>query len=90
MYKLLVITGKWGLNPFPNKPWFLYVYSIGLLKTLWEKEKLLIFSPFPSVFTFYPFGELCHFHPIQNCHVQSLSGCESPNVVVWERVTVSL
>ena len=29
-------------NPFPNKPWFLRVYSASLLKTLREKEKLLI------------------------------------------------
>ena len=46
-------------NPFPNKPWFLRVYSTCLSKTLWEKEKLLItsnFSFFHSVF--YPFGEL--------------------------------
>ena len=45
-------------KPFPNKPWFLRVCSTSLLKTLWEKEKLLItsdFSFFPSVF--YPFGD---------------------------------
>ena len=30
-------------NPFPNKPWFLRVCRRSLLKTLWEKEKLLIF-----------------------------------------------
>ena len=33
-------------NPFPNKPWFLRVCSKDLLKTLWEKEKLLIMSNF--------------------------------------------
>ena len=33
-------------NPFPNKPWFLRVCSTSLLKTLWEKEKLLIMSNF--------------------------------------------
>ena len=32
---------KPALNPFPNKPWFLRVCSKSLLKTLWEKEKLL-------------------------------------------------
>ena len=32
------------LNPFPNKPWFSRVCSTSLLKTLWEKEKLLITS----------------------------------------------
>ena len=47
------------LNPFPNKPLFLRVGSTNLLKTLWEKEKLLVtsnFSFFHSVF--YPFQEL--------------------------------
>ena len=46
-------------NPFPNKPWFLRVYGKHLLKTLWEKEKLLVtsnFSFFHSVF--YSFGKL--------------------------------
>ena len=46
-------------NPFPNKPWFLRVCSTGLLKTLWEKEKLLVrsnFSFFHNVF--YPSEEL--------------------------------
>ena len=47
------------LNPFPNKPWFFSVCSAGLLKTLWEKDKLLVTSNlsfFHSVF--YPFGKL--------------------------------
>ena len=30
--------------PFPNKPWFLHICSTSLLKTLWEKYKLLITS----------------------------------------------
>ena len=47
------------VNPFPNKPWFLRVCSIGLLKTLWEKEKLLVTSNFSfSHSVFYLFGEL--------------------------------
>ena len=47
------------VNPFPNKPWFLRVCSISLLKTLWEKEKLLVTSNFSfSHSVFYPFGEL--------------------------------
>ena len=33
-------------NPFPNKSWFIRVCSISLLKTLWEKEKLLKTSNF--------------------------------------------
>ena len=49
-----------SFNPFPNKPWFLRVCSTSLLKTLWEKEKLLVMSNFSfsqRVF-FCPFGEL--------------------------------
>ena len=41
-------------NPFPNIPWFLRVFRTSLLKTLWEKEKLLVASNFsfiPSVFS---------------------------------------
>ena len=34
------------INAFPNKPWFLGVCSTDLLKTLWEKEKLLVTSNF--------------------------------------------
>ena len=48
-----------AIKSFPNKPWLLRVCSTSLLKTLWEKEKLLImsnFSFFHSVF--YQFGEL--------------------------------
>ena len=51
------------VNPFPNKPWFLRVCSTCLLKTLWEKEKLLVTSnfSFPTVFSthlenFLPFS----------------------------------
>ena len=63
---LLFVASPWhfvmslsSLNLFPNKPWFLCVFRRSILKTLWEKEKLLIksnFSFFHSVF--YPFGEL--------------------------------
>ena len=49
---------KESLNPFPNKPWFLPVCRTSLLKTLWEKEKLLVTSNFSfSHSVFYPFGE---------------------------------
>ena len=51
-----------SLNPFENNPWFLQVCSTSLLKTQWEKEKLLVtsnFSFFHSVF--YLFGELSAF-----------------------------
>ena len=46
-------------NPFPNKPWLLRVCSSSLLKTLWEKEKLLVTINFSfSHRVFYPFLEL--------------------------------
>ena len=46
------------INPFPNKPWFLRVYSMSLLKTLWEKEKLLVMSNFSfSNSVLYHFGK---------------------------------
>ena len=46
-------------NLFPNKPWFLRVCSARLLKTLREKEKLLVTSNFSfSHSVFYPFGKL--------------------------------
>ena len=50
---------KWQMiNPFPNKPWFLSVCRTRLLKTLWEKEKLLVTSNFSfSNSIFHPFGE---------------------------------
>ena len=43
-------------NPFPNKPWFLYVCGFSLTKTLWEKKKLLLMTNFSfshSVFYFF-------------------------------------
>ena len=46
-------------NPLPNKRWFVRVCSTSLLKTLWEKEKLLIMSNFSfSYCVFYQFGQL--------------------------------
>ena len=41
------------VNPFPNNPWFLRVCSISLLKTLWEKEILLVS---PLLENFLPFS----------------------------------
>ena len=46
-------------NPFPNKPWFLGVFSTSLLKTLRENEKLLLMTNFSFCHSvFYPFIEL--------------------------------
>ena len=77
-----------AINPFPNKPWFLRVCSKSLLKTLWEKEKLLgtsNFSFYHSVF--YPFGEpSAIIIKLQIFVCKTLSFWKSPKFVVWERV----
>ena len=74
-------------NPFPNKPLFLRVCSTSLLKTLWEKEKLLVTSNFsfsqcilPIWRTFYNFDQEL------NCHLQTLSVWKSLQFVIWERL----
>ena len=55
----VIVQKKKNLNPFPNKAWFLRVCSTSLLKTLREKEKLLVTSNFSfSHCVFYPFGKL--------------------------------
>ena len=55
-----------SVNSFPNKPWFLCVCCISLLKTLWKKEKLLVTSNFSfSPQCFLPIGKTnCHFYHI--------------------------
>ena len=75
-------------NPFPNKPWFLRVCDTSLLKTLWEKEKLLAmnkFSFFPTMFL-PVWRTFCHFHLIWNCCLHTLSVWKGLKFVVWERV----
>ena len=48
-----------SVTHFPNKPWFLRVCGTSLLKTLWEKKKLLVVSSFFFCHSvFYPFIEL--------------------------------
>ena len=73
------------LNPFPHNDTFWRPWETSLLKTLWEKEKLLVTSNFSfSHSVFYPLGELCcHFHQIWNCRLQTLSVWESLKSVVW-------
>ena len=79
--KFSAYNEKLPFNPFPNKPWVLCVCSASLLKTLWEKEKLLLFPQ-----CFLPVRKtFCHFHPIRNCRLQNLSVWKSLKFVVWER-----
>ena len=90
--KILTCRGKghiWKfsiLEPF-LKPWFLCVCSRSLLKTLWEKEKLLVTSNFSFSYSVFltVWRTFCHFHEIQNCRLQILSIWNSLKFVVWER-----
>ena len=76
------------LNTFPNKPWFLRVHSTGLLKTLWEKEKLLVMSNFFfSHSVFYLSRELSNIFinfKIVVCKLFQFG--KSLKFGVWERV----
>ena len=55
------LFGK-GFNSFQNKPWFLRVWSTSLLKTLWDRKKLLVTSNFFfSHRVSYPFVEISAF-----------------------------
>ena len=76
-----------SMNPFPSKPLFLSVYSRNLLKTIWEKEKLLVMSNFSFSQCFLPIWRTFHhFRQTQNCRLQNLSVWKSLKFVVWERV----
>ena len=76
------------MKQFNPLPWFLHVCSTSLLKTQWEKEKLLATSNlllFPQCFLPF-YGPFCHFHRIQNCRLKTLLFWMSLKFVVWERV----
>ena len=76
------------LSPFQNKPWFLRVCSINLLKTLWGKGEIAHneqFLLFPQCFL--PFWKIfIHLHQIWNCCLQTLSDWKNLKLIVWERV----
>ena len=88
-WKHMCVTDRHGLslpfNPFPNKPWFLRVCKTSLLKTLWEKEKLLVTSNFS-----FSHSVSTHFHQVQNSRLQTISVWKSLKFVVWKRVKVAL
>ena len=76
-----------NFSSFPNKPWVSHVCSKSLLKSLGEKENLLVtsnFSFFHSVF--YPSGELSSIFTKFKIDVYKLFRFGSPKFVVWERV----
>ena len=85
-------TRCWSFNSFPNKPRFLRVCSTSLLKTLWEKEKLLVKEPFllfPQCFLLV-LRTFCNFNQVWNCRLQTLSVWKSLTFVVWERVNYNM
>ena len=87
MSKLLLFGKEFLINPFPNKPWFYVSVVQVFLKTLWEKEKLLVTSNFSfSHSVLYSFGELSAIFITQNCRLQTLSVWKSLKSVVCERV----
>ena len=63
------LCGK-GLIPFPNKPLFFHVCSTRLLKTMWEKEKLLITFPHNVFDSYRKFS--ANFIKLKNCSLQTL------------------
>ena len=73
-----------------TSPVFLRVCSNIILKTLREKEKLLVTSNFSfSRSVFHPFRELSAiFHRIQSCRLQTLSVWKILKFVVLERIKV--
>ena len=65
---------KFCYSPLPNKSWFLHVCSRSVLKTLWEKEKLLEMSNFLYPRCFLPiYITFCHCDQIYNYCLHSLS-----------------
>ena len=77
-----------SVNPYSNKPWFLRICSTCLLKTMWEKEKLLVTSNFFfSHIVFYPYGELYAVFIKYEIVVCKLFEFEKVKKnVVWKRV----
>ena len=76
---------RW-LSPVPNKPCFFHVCSASLLKTLWEKEKLLVNEQFLLSPVFSTCLVTCNFLQIKNCHQQTFSVCKSLKIIVQERI----
>ena len=77
-----------SFKPFPNKPWLLRVCSTSVLKTQWEKEKLLVTSNFSfSRGVFYLLGEVCAiFNKYEIVVCKLFQFWKSLKFVVWERV----
>ena len=76
--------------PFPKQTLeklLIHVCHTSILKTVWEKEKLLATSNFSFSQCFLPLCRtLHHLHENKNCCLQTLSVWKSPEFVVWRRV----
>ena len=69
------------INPFPHNDTFWRPWETSLLKTLWEKEKLLVTSNFSFTHSvFYLFRWLFHLRQIWNCRLQTLSILEESKI----------
>ena len=74
-------------NPFPNKPLFLRVCSTSLLKTLWEKEKLLVTSNFSFSHSFLPVLENFRLFSLNlKLSAANSFSLEESEYCRWERV----
>ena len=72
------------VNPFLHDDTFWRPWETSLLKTLWEKEKLLVMSNFSFSQCFLPVWiTFCHFRQIWNCCLQTLLVWKSLKFVVW-------
>ena len=76
---------------FQTSPCFLCVCSTSLLKTLWEKDKLIVMSNFSfSHSDFYRFGELSAIFIEFKIVIANSYQFGSLKFVVWERVLNSI
>ena len=85
-----ILSKKYHINPFPKKPQFLRVSNTSHLKTLWEKEKLIVTTNFcfsHSIFYLYrEFSAVFNkFENVASEH-EDLPVWKSLKFVVLERV----
>ena len=79
---------KSNFNPFPDKPWFLCVFSVSLLKKIVGKgeiasDKQFLFFPQCVLVVWKTF---CHFRQIWNWHLKKSAVWKRLKFVAWERV----
>ena len=79
-------SSAWFFNPFPNKPWFLSVCSTSVLKTLWEKEKLLERNNFSFSYGLYYLAEELSFRmeDSKTSHFGKELTCLAYSTIRWD------